>query len=108
MEAILEQLRALGVHIPQGLGDKELLRLAKVLNPWTVSTGFELDEEVTATVKPWCYATTTSKNRDNWVWGYSEAEAGMCLLLKQLQEGFYPVSSTTYKMDAMAYRKLNP
>ena len=104
MEDILTKLRALGVHIPEGLGDKELLRLAKLLNPWTVSTGFELDEEVTATVEPWCYATTTSRDRDNWVWGYSEAEAAMNLLLTQLTDNRYPVTSTAYKQSSMAYR----
>ena len=104
MEAILEQLRALGVHLPADSSEEQLLRLSRLANPWSVSTGMSPDG---------CYATTrkkqlTGEESASTSYGRTPAEAACKLLLKQLQAGAYPTTTTAYKTDAMAYRKLNP
>ena len=100
MQDILTKLRALGVHIPEGLTEKQLTNYAKVLNPWTVSTGMSPDG---------CYATTKksqlSGDEDaSTSYGRDPAEAALKLLLKQLEAGAYSVQSTNYKRDSMSYR----
>ena len=100
MEDILTKLRALGVHIPTGLGDKELLHLAKMLNPWGVSTGTTPDGTFATTkLKQLTWEENASTS-----YGATPAEAALKLLLKQLEAGAYSVQSTNYKQDSMRYR----
>jgi len=99
MEDILTKLRALGVHIPTGLGEEQLLLLAKILNPWIANTGISTDG---------CYATTklkqlTGKENASTSYGATQAEAAMKLLLKQMEAGAFTAQSTTYKQSSMAY-----
>ena len=100
MEAILEQLRALGVHIPEKLTEEQLLRLAQLLSPWSVSIGTNADG---------CYASTkrkqlTADENASTSYGATQAEAAMKLLLKQLKAGDFTTQSTTYKQDSMSFR----
>jgi hypothetical protein len=111
MQELLNQLRALGVHIPPHLGnpevrvppaqaEAELLRQAKLLNPWSVATGPGADGY---------YATTKRKQLSpvddaSTSYAATEVEAALKLLLKQLKASAYNAQTTEYKMSSMAFR----
>ena len=90
MEELLTTLRDLGVYVPENLDAAGLLRHARKLNPWTVSTGQD-DHDL-----GW-YAFTKASEK---VWAASEAQAVLELLLIQLKAQRYTVYDTTYKLSA--------
>lgn len=100
MKTTITKLRALGVHIPEGLTDQQLAHLAKLLNPWTVSTGTGPDGTY-ATTK---LAQLTWEETASTSYGQSPADAALKLLLKQLEADAYPIHSTHYKQDCQRNR----
>ena len=99
MEAILTKLRALGVHIPEGLDSSALVRLAKLLCPWTLTVdSIQEAQDV-------YYRAYTRKDQTADVAEASTPElAAFTLLHLQLQAGKYSAQDTTYKTSSMAYR----
>ena len=99
MQDILTKLRALGVHIPEGLDSSALVRLAKLLCPWTLTVDTIQDAQAVH------YRAYTRKDQTDAVAEASTPElAAFTLLHMQLEAGKYTAQDTAYKTSSMAYR----
>lgn len=94
MKHILARLLELDIHIPDNLDDESLLRLAKRLNPWTVTVEPHPEEAGT-------YRAYTRKDLTGEVFcANTPHEAALGLLLYQLDEKRFTSHDTTYKTSA--------
>lgn len=103
MEDLLEELRALGVHIPEGLAGEQLVQLAKKLCPWTLTMG-QVGQEHYATTRKNADSTQDTNASSYLIYSPTREGAALKLLLTQVTAGKYTARDTQYKRDAIAYR----